>query len=87
MAPTCPDSSRNFLPAAHAHDGLASTTLCLWAKDFDEANAGGATADLTFLFYEMEVFFLNLLVRYDYACGNGIFRYDREDSKESGITR
>jgi NADH-ubiquinone/plastoquinone oxidoreductase, chain 3 len=36
----------------------------------------GATADLTFLFYEMVIFFLILLVGYAYAWGKGVFRYD-----------
>ena len=47
-----------------------------WAKVFTEAKAAGATADLTFLFYEMVVFFVILLVGYAYAWGKGVFRYD-----------
>jgi NADH-quinone oxidoreductase subunit A len=47
-----------------------------WAKVFSEAKAAGAMADVTFLFYEMVIFFVILLVGYAYAWGKGVFRYD-----------
>jgi NADH-quinone oxidoreductase subunit A len=48
-----------------------------WAKVFTQARSGGAApADVTFLFVEMVVFFLILLVGFIYAWGKGIFRYD-----------
>lgn len=47
-----------------------------WARVFTEAKSSGDTASLTFLFYEMVIFFLILLVGYAYAWGKGVFRYD-----------
>jgi len=47
-----------------------------WARAFTQARADGATANVTFLFWEMVIFFLVLLVGYIYAWGKGIFRYD-----------
>lgn len=45
-----------------------------WAKVFTQARVDGA--DLSFLFYEMVIFFVILLVGYAYAWGKGVFRYD-----------
>ena len=56
-----------------------------WAKVFTETvgqrsslslQNAAVTADLTFLFYEMVIFFVILLVGYAYAWGKGVFRYD-----------
>jgi NADH-quinone oxidoreductase subunit A len=47
-----------------------------WARAFTQARTDGATADVAFLFWEMVIFFLVLLVGYVYAWGKGIFRYD-----------
>src|ERR1043166_9728702 len=55
---------------------VAQIFMYPWAKVFSEAKAAGATADVTFLFYEMVIFFVILLVGYAYAWGKGVFRYD-----------
>lgn len=47
-----------------------------WARTFTQAKSNGDTANTTFLFWEMVVFFAVLLVGYIYAWGKGIFRYD-----------
>ncbi len=48
-----------------------------WAKAFTHAGAAGApAAEMSFLFYEMVIFFAVLLVGYVYAWGKGVFRYD-----------
>jgi NADH-quinone oxidoreductase subunit A len=47
-----------------------------WALLFTKAKATAASAELTFLFYEMVIFFAILLVGYAYAWGKGVFRYD-----------
>lgn len=48
-----------------------------WAVLFSKARAtAAAPAELTFLFYEMVIFFAILLVGYIYAWGRGVFRYD-----------
>jgi NADH-quinone oxidoreductase subunit A len=47
-----------------------------WAILFTKARTSAAPAELTFLFYEMVIFFAILLVGYIYAWGKGVFRYD-----------
>jgi NADH-quinone oxidoreductase subunit A len=48
-----------------------------WARVFTHARATGAPpAEMSFLFYEMVIFFALLLVGYAYAWGKGVFRYD-----------
>jgi NADH-quinone oxidoreductase subunit A len=48
-----------------------------WAMAFTNAKATGAPAAQTaFLFWEMALFFVILLVGYIYAWGKGVFRYD-----------
>jgi NADH-quinone oxidoreductase subunit A len=52
-----------------------------WAKVFTESVgkrslSAADSANVTFLFYEMVIFFVILLVGYAYAWGKGIFRYD-----------
>jgi NADH-quinone oxidoreductase subunit A len=48
-----------------------------WAIAFTNAKATGASAaQTTFLFWEMALFFVILLVGYAYAWGKGVFRYD-----------
>jgi len=47
-----------------------------WALLFNHAKAAGAAAEVSFLFWEMAVFFLILLVGFAYDWGKGVFRYD-----------
>jgi NADH-quinone oxidoreductase subunit A len=48
-----------------------------WAKVFTQARVEGlAQGELAFLFFEMVIFFMILLVGYVYAWGKGVFRYD-----------
>ncbi len=47
-----------------------------WALLFTKAKTAANPVELTFLFYEMVLFFAILLVGYIYAWGKGVFRYD-----------
>ena len=48
-----------------------------WARLFTQSRtSAGLPGETGFLFYEMVIFFVILLVGYIYAWGKGVFRYD-----------